>query len=186
MKFRFSMKTTKFDPMFHLDFSLFKFMWKIKSNFVDFLENLTFTKKIFFFCKRKYRFLRMLLQKLVHPIVGSCCCWLCSCLYSFFPKKIQRWAVHHLEIMEERLLELHLWLCNFNSTCNKSWHLSSAMCWDAFRHSWSKFRKGGEIKISIQSFYRKWIQALLNWRNRCFNVIIDFFITECFDIKQEN
>ena len=43
----------------------------------------------------------------------------------FFPKKIQRWAVHHLEIMEERLLELHLWLCNFNSTCNKSWHLSS-------------------------------------------------------------
>ena len=136
-----------------------KFMWKIKSNFVAFLENLTFTKKIFF-CKRKYRFLRMLLQKLVHPIVGSCCCWLCSCLYSFFPKKIQRWAVHHLEIMEERLLELHLWLCNFNSTCNKSWHLSSAMCWDAFRHSWSKFRKGGEIKISIQSFYRKWIQAL--------------------------
>ena len=42
------MKYTKFDPMFHLVFSLFKFMWKIKSNFVDFLENLTFTKKIFF------------------------------------------------------------------------------------------------------------------------------------------
>ena len=50
MKFRFSMKATKFDQIFHLDlkFTNVKFMLKIKSNFVAFLENLTFTKKIFF------------------------------------------------------------------------------------------------------------------------------------------
>ena len=139
-----------------------KFMWKIKSNFVACLENLTYTI-IFFFANLSI--LENASLKISSPNCGVVLLLAMLMSLLFFPKKIQRWAVHHLEIMEERLLELHLWLCNFNSTCNKSWHLSSAMCWAAFRHSWSKFRKGGEIKISTQSFYCKLTQTLFELKS---------------------